>query len=735
MVQRTDDELPPAPPGGEVDLLEGLNDAQRAACLHGEGPLLILAGPGSGKTRVITHRIAHLIERRGVHPSEVLAITFTNKAAREMRERVARILPGLSGAWISTFHSMCARILRRDVEVLGEWTRDFSIYDTSERNALVKAIVKDLGYDPKRFRPSAIAGWISNLKNSAADLPADSAVDPTAGIEDEVFGKVLARYEERMRARNALDFDDLLLKVLEIFDRHPGVRDLYARRFRHVLVDEYQDTNRVQYRLVRHLVSHHGNLAVCGDPDQSIYGWRGADIRNILDFEADFPEPATVLLEQNYRSSGNILAAASAVIACNSERKPKGLWTDGEDGEPLCVLECGDEDEEAREVALACLAHRARGGRLSDVAIFYRVNFMQRALEGALRLAKVPYQVVAGLEFYARREIRDLISHLRLMVNPADDSAFLRVVNSPMRGVGATSLARLGEWAAERGSTLLEAARSDEALTLIRGRAKGALAEFAAAHERLAPARDGDAALALDLVLEEIDVGRWMAEMDDGQGTADREANVEELCAHAAEFDRLYPQGGLRGFLEEVALVSDVDDPQGVAGEDCVKLMTLHAAKGLEFERVVITGCEDGLLPHFRAQEEDPDGGLEEERRLFYVGMTRAMRHLTLTSAATRRFFGDERWQQPSPFLEEIPPELVEGGELSDDEVLEALGDYDGGDGEDLKVGQRVEHDHFGTGTIEQLAGNGVNARATVRFAGHGSKQLLLQYANLRALE
>ena len=724
----------PAVPG----LLDGLNEAQRVACLHDQGPLLILAGPGSGKTRVITHRIVHLITARAVAPREILAITFTNKGAGEMRERVERALGTVKGLWISTFHALCARILRRDIEALG-YSRDFSIYDTRDRNGLIKKLVKDLGYDAQRFRPAVIGGWISNLKNRYVRDAGELAPDPADGLDDEVYKKVLRGYEKAMRGQNALDFDDLLIKVLELFDAHPGVRDAYSRRFRYVMVDEYQDTNRVQYLLTRHLASHHGNLAVCGDPDQSIYRWRGADIRNILDFEADFPDPVTVRLEQNYRSTGNILAAATAIIRHNSERKDKELWTAGAGGQPLVVLECGDENEEAREIALQCLSLRSGGRRWSEIAVFYRMNFMQRALESALRLAKVPYQVVAGLEFYARREIRDLVAHLRLIVNPADDVAFARVVNAPARGVGETSLKRLAAWAAERGVPLSSACRSEEARAGIRGRGRKGLAEFAALLEVLAPLRDGDPALAIDLLLDEIDAGRWLGEMDDGSGSADREANVEELRAHAAEYERLHPAGGLRGFLQEVALVSEVDDLD--EGADAIKLMTLHAAKGLEFPCVFLAGVEDELLPHSRALVDDPDGGEEEERRLFYVGVTRARERLFLSHATVRNFYGAERWQRPSPFLDEIPPELVEGGndadcaERADRGALDALGAFEPPAGlPDLAVGDRVEHDHFGAGTVELLCGSGVNARAVVTFAHHGSKELLLQYARLKRI-
>ncbi|MEO0661067.1 MAG: UvrD-helicase domain-containing protein, partial [Planctomycetota bacterium] len=623
------------------DLCEGLNEAQRDAVLFGDGPLLIVAGPGSGKTRVITTRIAHLVRERGVAPWEILAITFTNKAAKEMRERVERAIGGGdgaagSGAWISTFHSMCARILRREIEALDGYTRDFSIHDTSDRNALLKAIVKDLGYDPREFRPQVLGGWISARKNGRRDA-SDGLLEESP--DGDVYVQVERTYAERMRAQNALDFDDLLLKVLEVFDAHHGIRDAYARRFRHVLVDEYQDTNRVQYRLVRHLASFHRNLVCCGDPDQSIYAWRGADIRNILDFEGDFPDAHTVRLEENYRSTSRILDAANVLISNNQGRKEKELFTTtAEQGEPVTVIECGDEVDEAREIVNQVRGWVGHGGRYGDCAVLYRAGYLQRAIETALAQERVPYQVVAGLEFYQRREIKDLVAYLRLALNPSDDIAFARVVNTPTRGVGDTSLGRLAEFARGRGTSMAKALEDPEALSAIRGRAKKGLAEFGALLEELGAARELDAAVALDLVIGAIDVDRWLAEIDDGTTITDRAANIEELRAFAAGYDERAAQApvvaadgragtaparsGLGGFLEEIALVADADG--GDASADGVRLMTLHACKGLEYPFVVVAGVEDELLPHQRAVEEalDPEFAIEEERRLLYVGMT-----------------------------------------------------------------------------------------------------------------
>ncbi|MEZ6018080.1 MAG: UvrD-helicase domain-containing protein [Planctomycetota bacterium] len=729
------------PVGG---LLEGLNEAQRAAVVHGDGPLLIVAGPGSGKTRVVTSRIAHLVLARGVAPQEILALTFTNKAAREMRERVERVLPSSKGLWIGTFHGIAARILRRDVEALPGYTRDFTILDTADRNALLKTLVKDLGFDPKRYRPQAIGGWISARKNRAAspdgglELIRDGAFD--GGLDEDVFKKVEAAYLKRLPALNSVDFDDLLLLVLHLFEEHPGVRDGYARRFRHVLVDEYQDTNRVQYLIVRHLASQHGNLSVCGDPDQSIYGWRGADIRNILDFERDYANAAVVRLERNYRSTQRILDAANSVIRNNRARKQKELFTDPDNlGERLVVIECGDENDEAREIARQVQGFIAGGGKFAQCAVLYRANFMQRAIEAALRLQAVPYQVVAGLEFYQRREIKDLVAYLRLAVNPADDVAFVRAVNTPARGIGDTSLERLVAFAAARGLPLVRALDEDDALNEIRGRARSSLGAFRELVRRLGDVRELDAGVALDLVLQEIDQARWLAEMDEGDGVQDRVANVEELRAYADEFDRMHDGAGLRGFLQDIALVADADG--GEAPGDQVRLMTLHAAKGLEFPFVVVAGVEEELLPHGRALAEalDESSVVEEERRLFYVGMTRAEKRLVLTHANYRGFFGGGRPASPSRYLDEIPRELYAGGgdaespQRREEEEREALGAFDAA-AVGLAVGDLVQHAHFGRGRIAGLVGSGVNARATVDFVNAGRKQLLLQYANLERL-
>ncbi|MBL8857468.1 MAG: UvrD-helicase domain-containing protein [Planctomycetes bacterium] len=737
--------VPSKPNGGSIDLLAGLNPAQREAVLHETGPLFILAGPGSGKTRVITRRIAWLCRERGVDPWRILAITFTNKAAREMRERVEAILP-VRGLWISTFHSLCARILRREIEILPGYTRDFTIYDTNDKNQLLKQLLKDSDYDVTRFKPAMVGAWISDWKNGL-DRTRDADLEDAESIEGELFSKMKRRYTEALRKHNALDFDDLLVKVHEIFEEHPGVRDSYASRFVHVMVDEYQDTNHVQYRLTKSLASIHGNVAVCGDPDQSIYGWRGADIRNILDFEQDFPSPRVVKLEQNYRSTMAILKAAQAVIEKNFDRKSKSLWSEKGEGRKIVSLTCADENDEAREIALQIQALQREGRSPRHIAVFYRVNFMQRALESALRLARVPYQIIGGQEFYERREIRDLVSYAKLVVNPADDVAFRRVVNVPSRGIGDKSIETLSEFAADRRITLRDAARSTEALSRIRGRGRAGIAEFTALMDGLADLKDQPAAFALEQILEAIGTERWLAEMADDKDV-DRQSNVDELVTFAESYDQMVEasrlaadpargtealEGGLRGFLQDIALVSDTDAL--VDDTDKVTLMTLHSAKGLEFPVVFIAGLEEELLPHARAMQDmsgqRPGSAIEEERRLFYVGITRAEERLFLLHANQRMFFGEFGFRTPSRFLGEIPPDVIEGYEPDRDEE-EMLGVYDKADAvEALAVGDRVSHEHFGRGTIDRLQGAGVNARATVRFPAHGTKVLLLQYAKL----
>jgi len=737
--ERAPEQPEPAAVPADSELLAGLNDEQRRAVTHGEGPLLILAGAGSGKTRVITRRIGWLVASRRAAAHEILAITFTNKAAGEMRARVGHFLP-VQGLWISTFHAMCARILRREIGALGGWTNDFSIYDTHERNLLLKQIVKELGFDLQTFRPNAIGAWISAEKNRRFDR-ASAGGQRLGGIEREIYEQVRTRYAKDMRTNNALDFDDLLLCVLELFDGHPGLRDAYAARFRYVLVDEYQDTNHVQYLLTRHLAGWHENLTVCGDPDQSIYGWRGADIRNILDFERDFgpggsstERPVVVVkLERNYRSTECILKAAQGLIRHNLARKEKDLWTDKQSDARVRVLECADENDEARAIAQRIQELVARGRRPDQVAVFYRVNFMQRALERALRLAGLPYQIVGGVEFYERREVRDLVCYLRLIVNPRDDGACTRVLNVPARGIGEKSVEELSRWSRERGLTLAAAVHAGEARELLKGRARKGLEDFARILRELAPHAELSASAALEAVLAATDYLQHLSEAADDDALS-RVENVEELLAGARQYDSENPEGKLRGYLQDVALVSDVDGWEEASPR--VTLMTLHSSKGLEFPAVFIAGLEEGLLPHALAlSEEDEEAGVEEERRLLYVGMTRAMDELFLSHADLRLHYGETSFQEPSRFLAQLPREWVVG--LEEEQPDDAREPTFVSDEEErvLRAGERVEHDHFGYGVVEALQGSGVNTRVTVRFRSAGTKVLLLQYAKLRVVE
>jgi DNA helicase II / ATP-dependent DNA helicase PcrA len=714
---------------GALDaLLEGLNERQRDAVTHSGGPLLILAGAGSGKTRVITRRVAWLVLGGHAAPHEILAITFTNKAAREMRERIERLVPA-RGPWIGTFHATCARILRREIATLGSRTTDFSIYDTADRNLLLKRVLEEHGPGPPQERPALVGARISARKNG---LP---------GAEDEWdqrFLRIAAAYDDALRRANALDFDDLLLETRRLFDEHPGTRDAYAYRFRHVLVDEYQDTNGVQYDLVRHFASAWGNLDVCGDPDQSIYAWRGADISNILGFEQDFPGARVVRLEQNYRSTPTILRAAQGVIRNNRSRPDKDLWTEREDGPPIRVLECGNENDEASAIAAEIRAELAAGRRLDGIAIFYRANFMQRAIETAMRLAGLPYRVAAGVEFYQRREIKDLIAYLHVLSNPANDIALGRILNVPARGIGDKSVDVLAAWAGARGLPLRAAIDSPEARASLRGKARNGAEDLSRVLASLSGSARSGAAEALQSVIAAVGYSAWLGDGEDPE-VESRLENVDELIVTAKRYDAEAPEGGLTGFLGDVALVSEVDMLDATAPESTgqVTLMTVHAAKGLEFPLVFVAGLEEELFPHARAlYSAAADGGLaiEEERRLMYVAMTRAQDRLVLSWAHQRMHFGASSSRDRSRFLREIPAECIEPDDREAEEER-VLGAFDATGSTEFEIGDRVRHSHYGIGRVEKLVGSGQNARATVHFPGQGSKILLLQYANLVRVE
>ena len=632
----------------DVDsLLAGLTPAQREAVEHVEGPLLILAGPGSGKTRVITHRIAYLLHM-GVRPESILALTFTNKAAEEMRSRVERLVPGRT-VWMGTFHRFCARLLRQYARVVG-LSEDYVIYDTEDSARALATVLSRMGVDRAHVTPAAVAAAISWAKNH---LVGPDEYRPRAG---HPLGALLARvypaYQEHLLRANAMDFDDLLLHAARLLRDHPEIRRTLDHRYRFVLVDEYQDTNLAQYAIARALSIDYPNLAVTGDPDQSIYGWRGANLNNILEFEKDFPGVKVVRLEQNYRSTQRILRVAEALIAHNVRRKPKALFTHNGEGVPVRLVTYASQREEAEGIA-SHIAQAVSSGRRRprDFAVFYRVNALSRSVELALRRHGVPYQVVQGVEFFRRKEIRDVLAYLRLIQNPRDDVAFLRVINEPPRGLGAASLRRLSDYAAQHRLPLVEAARQAARIPGIGRRAVGTLQQFVAMLDRLAASADCPMKDLLARVLAE---SSYKARFENSTSEEDQQrlANIEELLTVAREFDDRAPDPRpLADFLEELSLVGDTDDWQSES--DRVTLMTLHAAKGLEFPVVFLIACEQGLLPHERSRDQPEQ--LEEERRLMFVGMTRAQEELQLSRVVYRDFRGQPRMTVPSPFLMELP--------------------------------------------------------------------------------
>ncbi|MDQ4131271.1 MAG: exodeoxyribonuclease V subunit gamma, partial [Actinomycetota bacterium] len=663
-----------APPDA---LLEGLNEAQREAVIHGEGPLLILAGAGSGKTRVLTHRIAHLLQSGRAQAGEILAITFTNKAAEEMRERVGALVGRRARAmWVMTFHSACARMLRAEAQRLG-YTSGFSIYDEADSLRLVKRCLEELDVDTKRFPPRGIRRQISDSKNALLD--AAGYRERISSFFEQTAADVYGLYERRLHAANAMDFDDLLLRCVNLLELFGEVRERHQRSFRHILVDEYQDTNRAQYRWLQLLAGERRNLCVVGDDDQSIYRFRGADIRNILDFEDDFPDARVIRLEQNYRSTQTILSAANAIVAHNRARKAKALWTDLGEGEPVRVRELQDEHAEARFVAGEVERLVDEGGSRDEVAVFYRTNAQSRVLEDTLVRYGVAYQVIGGTKFYERAEIKDALAYLTLLVNPHDTVCFQRIVNSPRRGIGQTTQARILGHADTVGEPVWEVASRPDEVPGLGAAAVKSVARFTSILERLRE-RLATASVA-DLLSEVLNETGYTQALEaertvEAQG---RLENLEELVGVAREYDRSAgerdgTEPSVEDFLQQVALFSDQDSLTDEAG--LVRLMTLHNAKGLEFPVVFIIGCEDGVFPHSRAIEA---GDLEEERRLCYVGVTRARRQLYMTYARTRSLYGARDFNLPSRFLGELPAGLTDRDEdeLTGPEAAATWGDGD----------------------------------------------------------
>lgn len=781
------------------ELLAGLNEPQRRAVVHEGAPLLVVAGAGSGKTRVLTRRIAWLISERNAHPGSILAITFTNKAAAEMRERVQELVGNRARImWVSTFHSACVRILRREIDKLG-FKSNFTIYDAADSKRLMTIVCRDLDLDVKRFQPGAVLHWISNAKNELQD-PEDAAKD-ARNVQEETYAAAYRSYQERLRQANALDFDDLLMMTVHLFRQFPDVRENWRRRFRHVLVDEYQDTNHAQYALIHELCADNPELSeaeavppaelmVVGDADQSIYAFRGANIRNIMDFEQDFPNAETVLLEQNYRSTQTILTAANSVIGNNEGRKKKKLWSDAGDGARIVGYVGDDERDEARFVAEEIDKLTDEGvARAGDVAVFYRTNAQSRVFEEVFIRVGMPYKVVGGVRFYERREVRDALAYLRTLVNPADQVPLRRILNTPKRGIGDRAEACVEAFATRERITFWEALQRVDEVPGLATRSLNAIKGFVELIEQLqSMVEAGERA---DVVLEQaLTRSGYLKELEDSDDPQDetRVENLAELVAVAREFaddpqvgpsaDPADPTGldgegappGLSDFLERVALVADSDQiPDAPEGEDApgvVTLMTLHTAKGLEFPVVFLTGLEDGIFPHSRSLGDKPE--LEEERRLAYVGLTRARERLYVSRAVMRSAWGAPAHNPASRFLDELPVDLVDWRRTAAEQTSWGRPDLGSGSSyaltgrgrqqmqsrfgtaaakadaskkamagrqvPSLDPGDRVQHDSFGLGTVITVEGVAENAVASIDFGSEGVKRLLLRYAPVEKL-
>jgi DNA helicase-2/ATP-dependent DNA helicase PcrA len=711
--------------------LANLNPAQREAVLHTEGPLLVIAGAGSGKTRVLTHRVAHLISAIGVKPNEILAITFTNKAAGEMRERLMTMLgPVARAIWILTFHSACGRILRSEAERLG-YKSNFTIYDSADQVRLVKQVLEELDKDPKRFVPRGVHAQISNAKNQLV-TPAMYA-ERISSFYDQTIAEAYELYQRKLAASNAVDFDDMLMLTVQILENFPDARKHWQNAFRYVLVDEYQDTNHAQYRLLQLLAEHHHNICAVGDPDQSIYAFRGADIRNILEFERDFPETRTIPLEQNYRSTNAILESANAVIANNSERKEKRLWSELGDGDPVRVVEVEDEQAEARYVAAQIAGLVEEGYSGSEIAIFYRMNAQSRVLEQTLRLHQIGYQVIGGPRFYERAEVKDATAYLQVLDNPADAVSLMRIANRPKRGIGDTTISRLVTYAENHGLTLFDALdRPTEA-----GLGTAAVKAVTGLKNLLDSLRSAAQEVEVPELLQTVLERSGTLEAYEAERTIEARGRIENLEAFvdgARQYTQEAEEPTLSGFLQEISLYSDQD---ALAGEEQsnVTLMTIHNAKGLEFRAVFVVGVEEEIFPSARSIEEQ---GVEEERRLFYVGLTRAEEKLTLTHASSRLLWGRTTSHLASRFLDELPDRHVErerlrpsswrsyGTPAQTQEIAPRT------DHPSLATGDSVRHGTLGEGVITRIEPGGV---VTVRFAADGSeRKLMLDYAPLEKI-
>ncbi|HFQ3935295.1 TPA: DNA helicase PcrA [Enterococcus faecium] len=736
----------------KAELLNGMNPRQKEAVLHTDGPLLLMAGAGSGKTRVLTHRIAYLIEEKEVNPWNILAITFTNKAAKEMKERVNAILvSGGEDVWVSTFHSMCVRILRRDVDFIG-YNRNFTIIDSSEQLTLMKRILKELNIDPKKYDPRSILGTISQAKNSL-QTPQDFA-KMQGSYYEEIAAKCYAAYQKELQYNQCMDFDDLIMNTIRLFEEHPDSLTYYQNKFHYIHVDEYQDTNHAQYTLVNLLAGRFRNLCVVGDADQSIYGWRGADMQNILDFEKDYPDAAVILLEQNYRSTKNILSAANQVIENNSNRKPKNLWTENKEGNKITYYRADNERDETRFIVDRMQEEiRSNHRNYGDFAILYRTNAQSRVMEETLLKANIPYKMVGGHKFYDRKEIKDILAYLNVLVNPQDSISFERIVNSPKRGIGPGSIEKLRSFASLHEWPLLEAAQNVD-LANIGGKAGqqlGAFGEMIQEVTQMIPYLT-----VTELTKEVLDRSGYLEDLKI-QNTLEAQArieNLEEFLTVTQEFDKQFeqqneedadaPEEKLTVFLNDLALVSDIDNLEEDASQ--VTLMTLHAAKGLEFPVVFLIGLEEGVFPLSRALMEESE--LEEERRLAYVGITRAEEALYLTNAFSRTLYGRTQYNRPSRFVEEIDQELLEIEGMrptpkktpvfakktaysykQPETAVVPSKSATGGENNSWKPGDKVKHKKWGLGTVVRVSGTSKDLELDVAFPSQGVKRLLAAFA------
>jgi DNA helicase-2/ATP-dependent DNA helicase PcrA len=743
----------------EIDpLLEGLNPQQSEAVTHSGGPLLVVAGAGSGKTRVLTRRIAYLMSRRNVAPYQILAITFTNKAAGEMKERVADLVgPIAKSMWVSTFHSACVRILRQEATRLG-YSNSFSIYDSADSQRLITIVAKELNLDPKRYPARQFQSMISNAKNEL--LGPQDYLNAASNQFEQVVADVYSVYQQRLVRANAMDFDDLILKTVEVLQRYPEAKARFRSRFSHVLVDEYQDTNHAQYILVKELVGTEleglppAELCVVGDADQSIYGFRGATIRNILQFELDYPNARTVLLEQNYRSTQNILNAANAVITKNESRKEKNLWSDAGAGSPLTGYVAESEHDEANFIADEIRSLQREGvSTPGETAIFYRTNAQSRVFEEVFMRNALPYKVVGGLRFYERREVKDLLAYLRVLANVEDEISLRRIINVPKRGIGDTSLDYVNEFARNNNISFWQGLLRCSEIGSVPARAAQAINEFTSMVSALAVLVEAKTkpSVIVEAALEQSGLLKELADSTDPQDEV-RVENLKELVAVSMEYEeRPFEELGedeeisLAGFLEKVSLVADADEiPEGEDHGGVVTMMTLHTAKGLEFPTVFLTGMEDGIFPHSRTLGEKDE--IEEERRLAYVGLTRARQRLYISRAEYRSTWGAPNYNPPSRFLVEIPEEVIEWrnqGRSSSPSLVTrsrvATTPPPRATGKksvamELAVGERVSHDTFGLGTVVAVAGAGDKAEATINFGQYGEKRLLLRYAPVEKL-